>query len=234
MENVSEEDVKLQVDTLHEQRRVAAAQEINQGHSDWRFFTYEYLYNMWEFFDSSVSELILTTILGVTSVTGIALVFVPHWTAALFVLPLISLLYVDLLGVIQWGGLHVNAVSYVTIVMSIGLLVDFILHVLLRYYECPGNRHEKTIQTLKSMGTSILIGGISTFLGTLPLAFSASAIFRTLFVSFLGLATLGIGHGLILLPVVLSTIGPEEQIVRQKEADQKESLDDENEGDRCL
>jgi Niemann-Pick C1 protein len=62
------------------------------------------------------------------------------------------------------------------------------------------------------MGASILIGGISTFLRTLPLAFSSSEIFTTIFITFMGLVTLGCGHGLILLPVILSTIGPEDQI----------------------
>lgn len=103
-----------------------------------------------EFYAACVDELILTTILGVVTVTGIALLFVPHWTAALFVLPLICILYVDLLGVMQWGGVTIDPVSYVACVMSIGLLVDFILHVLMRYYECPGNRHEKTVAMLKS------------------------------------------------------------------------------------
>merc|ERR1712050_210743 len=58
------------------------------------------------------------------------------------------------------------------------------------------------------MGT----GTISTFLGTLPLAFSSNVIFRTIFVAFLGLVLLGASHGLILLPVLLSIFGPEEQV----------------------
>ncbi len=48
------------------------------------------------------------------------LFLVPHWSAALFVLPLISVLYIDLLGVLQWAGIAINPVSYITLVMSIG------------------------------------------------------------------------------------------------------------------
>jgi hypothetical protein len=51
---------------------------------------------------------------------------------------------------------------FFTVVMSIGLLVDFLLHVLLRYYECPGTRYEKTVETLRTIGSSVLIGGITT------------------------------------------------------------------------
>jgi predicted RND superfamily exporter protein len=46
--------------------------------------------------------------------------------------------------------------------MSIGLLVDFLLHVLLRFYEGTGNRVEKTVEMLHTMGSSVLIGGITT------------------------------------------------------------------------
>jgi predicted RND superfamily exporter protein len=78
--------------------------------------------------------------------------------------------------------------------------------------ESHGNRKEKVVSMLKTMGSSIFIGGITTFLGTLPLAFSSSSIFNTIFITFLGLVTLGASHGLILLPVILSLIGPEEHI----------------------
>merc|ERR1712187_67784 len=60
-------------------------------------------------------------------------------------------------------------------------------------------------------GTSILIGGISTFLGAVPLAFSASALFFTICIAFLGMVLLGTAHGLILLPVLLSMFGPEDE-----------------------
>jgi multidrug efflux pump subunit AcrB len=159
----------------------------------------------------TVKEMITTTVIGVVAVTGVAFLFIPHITAAFFVLPLICVVYIDVLGVLQWSGAYVNTICYFAMVMSIGFLVDYIMHVLLRYYESPGNRKEKTVEMLRTMGASILTGGITTFLGIMMLAFSASEVFRTIFFAFLGVVTLGCGHGLILLPVILSTIGPEEQ-----------------------
>lgn len=208
MTNVDMDDVKNQIKALKDQYTVTKSQPINQGRKHWSFFTYEKTYEIWEFYITAVSELILTTIIGVISVTLIATFFIPHWTAPVFVLPLVAVLYVNLLGFMQFAGITVNAVSYVTMVMSIGLLVDFIMHVLHRFYEVTGNRNEKTTKTLKTMGASIMLGAVSTFLGTLPLAFSSSEIFRTVFVAFFGVVFLGATHGLILLPVLLSLAGP--------------------------
>lgn len=61
---------------------------------------------------------------------------------------------------------------------------------------------------LRSMGSSILLGGTTTFLGMMLLVFSSSAAFVTMFVIFTGIVVLGVSHGLILLPVLLDTIGP--------------------------
>lgn len=211
MDNIDFEVVSTQIDALEDQRSVTKAQPINKGRSDWAFFTYDSgIYDIWEFYSVSVTELILTTIMGIVSVTALTIILVPHWTAVWFILPLICLLYVDLLGVLQWAGVSINPVSYVTLVLSIGLMVDFLMHMLLRYYEASGNRVQKVKETLETMGVSIMIGGISTFLGTLPLAFSTSEIYTTVFIAFLGLVLLGLAHGLILLPVLLSLVGPED------------------------
>lgn len=113
--------------------------------------------------------------------------------------------------------------------MSIGLLIDFIMHILLRYYESTETTREAKIRdTIKSMGAALILGGVSTCLGVLPLAFSSSKLLRTLFTTFIGMLFLGLSHGLVLLPVVLSLVGTTECIrIECKEAPslQKEDSD---------
>jgi Patched family len=58
------------------------------------------------------------------------------------------------------------------------------------------------------MGASIFVGGLTTFLSVCPLLLSSTYIFITVFWCFFALVVLGFTHGLILLPVVLSLIGP--------------------------
>jgi hypothetical protein len=60
------------------------------------------------------------------------------------------------------------------------------------------------------MGTSILLGGLSTFLGTIPLFLSQSLVFRTMCKAFFSMVVLGVLHGLILLPALLSIFGADQ------------------------
>lgn len=93
--------------------------------------------------------------------------------------------------------------------MSIGLLVDFNMHILLRYYESPcATRENKVRDALQTMGSSVVIGGLSTFLGVFPLLFSTSDLLKSLFYGFWGMVLVGCGHGVVLLPVLLAYMGP--------------------------
>ncbi|CAB9522251.1 Pick C1-like protein 1 [Seminavis robusta] len=200
---------KEQIQVLQDQRAISARQPINEGTEDWSFFTFNSDYFIWEFYSAVVEEQLLTTIAGILSVCAIGFIFFPHWKAILFLFPLMSMLYICLLGTIQYVGLYINAVSCICLVISIGLLVDFIVHILLRYFES----HEKTREgkvrdTLETVGASILLGGLSTSLSVLPLALSTSVIVRTVFICFFAMITLGVTHGLVFLPVVLSIWGP--------------------------
>merc|ERR1712048_1211058 len=103
-----------------------------------------------------------------------------------------------------------NVVTYVSLVLSIGLLVDFIMHIFLRFLESDSSmsREDRVKETLQTMGSSIFVGGVSTFLGVVPVALSTSFVLRNIFACFFAMVVLGICHGLMFLPVVLSFVGP--------------------------
>lgn len=227
MDNVNVNSVASQLQALNEQRSASMAQPVNTGVDDFNFFAWEHSMFVWDFYASTTDELIVTTILGVTTVCVIGFAFVPHWSAVLFIFPFISILYIDLMGWLQMTGNHLNVVSYFSLIIGLGLLVDFLMHMLLRYHESPGEtREEKVKSALRTMGVSILVGGLSTMLGVLPLAFSSSNLMRTVFVGFFGMVSLGLTHGLMVLPVVLSLVGPTastkehtKKVKQMKEAD---------------
>jgi Niemann-Pick C1 protein len=224
-DELDKDDVKGQIDALQNQERVARQQPINNGVAgkDWRFFSFDDFYFIWSFFKACPSELSLSTITGCVAVTLISIIAIPHWSAVFFSAPLVIILYIDLLGFLQFAGVTINSVSYITLTLSIGLMVDFLIHILLRYFESTKkSRLEKIKDTLESMGASVALGGFTTLLGVLPLAFNTTGIFQVVFVTFIGLVVLGVGHGLVLLPVLLSICGPEDNIVSLLKEDNDE------------
>lgn len=91
--------VSEQVHLLNEQRGVSLAQPVNKDSPDkLKFFTFDTLYFIWEFYAVAVDELIFTTISGIIAVCLVGFVLIEHRSATAFVFPMILLLYVDLLG----------------------------------------------------------------------------------------------------------------------------------------
>lgn len=215
-------NVHFQMDFLRQLQQVDERQPVNQGSRRHSVFIYDDYFLLIQFYIVLQEELAVTTILAVGAVTFVASVFMPHPSAALVVLPLTLILYVDLLGLMQASGMHIDMFIYITLLLSIGLFVDYIIHFLLRYYEAPSTSREGKVRfTLQTIGPPVLLAGISTILGTLPLLLTSSTVFRTICFNILFLATLGVGHGLILLPVVLATIGPQQQQALRPEDDNK-------------
>lgn len=205
-------------------------EEVQDLEKNLSFFLFEgsVLY-AWEFYNLFVGDLVSSSIWGIVSVTLVGFLFMPHWSATFFLFPIISALCIDLIGkmtqllmdvyvifaaeyslhrfrtskyagFLQLCGIHLNGLSYFCLVMSIGLQVDFNMHILLRYYESPLQTKEgKVKDALTSMGSSVVIGGISTFLGVTPLVFSSSDLMKALFYGFMGMVLLGCSHGVILL-----------------------------------
>ena len=62
--------------------------------------------------------------------------------------------------------------------------------------------------TLADMGSAVLCGATSTFLAVAVLLGSSSYVFEALSTQFALTVALGVSHGLILLPVMLSLVGP--------------------------
>lgn len=209
-------DLSDGIDAIRDQRAVTEAQPINQDSEkgDWSFFTFTPSYLLWEFLLVTPKELTQSTLIGIGSVSAMSIFFMPHWSGILFVTPLMMFLYIDLMGFIQFFNIDINGISFVSLVMAIGLLVDYVMHVVLRYYESTESKSRDTNvkEVLETMGASVLLGGLSTFLGIFPLMFSGNEIIYIFVITFGGVVLLGLLHGLVLLPVLLSILGPQEQV----------------------
>jgi Niemann-Pick C1 protein len=113
-----------------------------------------------------------------------------------------------ILGSMYFWDLVIDSVSVINIVLAIGLAVDYSAHVGHTFMLETGSRDERIIKALGSIGAAVLNGATSTILAVMLLAASQSYVFRVVFKQFFLTIVIGAAHGLVLLPVLLSLIGP--------------------------
>ncbi|KAM6931142.1 protein patched homolog 1 isoform 1-T2 [Xenentodon cancila] len=137
-----------------------------------------------------------------------ALFLLNPWTAGIIVLVL-SLMTVELFGFMGLMGIKLSAVPVVILIASVGIGVEFTVHVALAFLTAIGDRHKRAVLALEHMFAPVLDGAFSTLLGVLMLAGSEfDFIVRYFFAVLAILTVLGVLNGLILLPVLLSYFGP--------------------------
>jgi Niemann-Pick C1 protein len=106
-------------------------------------------------------------------------------------------------------GLVIDSVSVINLVLAVGLSVDYSAHIGHCFMVKGGSsKDQRAIEALADIGASVLNGAMSTFLAVAVLLFSSSYVFRVLSTQFALTVGLGVLHGTVLLPVLLSFFGP--------------------------
>lgn len=153
-------------------------------------------------------ETIRNVLLALVVVFIAALIFLADLSAALIVLINIAVVDVCLLGFIHWFGMHINMVIAINVLLAIGLTVDYSAHIAHAYMHTSGTRDERARKALEHIGVSVFNGGVTTFIATLALAFARTYVFQVFFRCFVLIVIFGQFFGVIVLPVVLSLVGP--------------------------
>ncbi|XP_039946611.1 protein patched homolog 1 isoform X2 [Hirundo rustica] len=137
-----------------------------------------------------------------------ALFLLNPWTAGIIVVVL-ALMTVELFGMMGLIGIKLSAVPVVILIASVGIGVEFTVHVALAFLTAIGDRNHRAVLALEHMFAPVLDGAVSTLLGVLMLAGSEfDFIVRYFFAVLAILTVLGVLNGLVLLPVLLSFFGP--------------------------
>ena len=136
--------------------------------------------------------------------------FVVNPIASLIIVGIISMIILECFGIMGMLDIKFSAIPAVSLLMSVGISVEFVAHFVLTFLmEFDGNQNDRVRITFLRMMPPVLQGGLSTFCSIILLAFSEFEFVRKyFFLPFLSVCVVGLINGLILLPVILSLIGP--------------------------
>ncbi len=164
------------------------------------------------FYEHHVSILkttILTVTVTIISMLLVALVFIPHPIAVVCVIVSMTSVVLGFLGFLKFWKLSLSAIKTIQLLIAVGLCLNFTVHLSHSFMIATGkSRKERVSMALEKVGGIIMNEAISLFLGILMLAFGSSYLFTSFFKCMVDVIALGLLHSMVLLPVLLTFIGP--------------------------
>ncbi|CAG5115926.1 unnamed protein product, partial [Candidula unifasciata] len=150
-------------------------------------------------------------------------IFLPHPLMVMLVMIQVVMIVVGVFGFMGIWDLTLSSVTMIHLIMSVGFSVDFCAHVCTAYMVSEQtSRHGRAKDAIVHASSPIFSGGISSLLGIILLLFTESYIFQSFFKITLLVIGFGMVHAVLLVPVVLSFIGPGthvEMLSLKKESD---------------
>lgn len=156
--------------------------------------------------------------IALAAVFVITCIFMPHPVLILFVTVAVTMIMVGVFGYLFFIDVTLSAITMIHLIMSVGFSIDFTAHICHGYMiSTATERGERVKSAIDKTGAPIFHGAISSLLGIVVLFWAKSYIFRTFGIVMAFVLLFGITHALLLLPVILSWIGPLRHTVAENE-----------------
>ncbi len=164
------------------------------------------------FYEHHVSILkttLLTVTVTIISMLLIALMFIPHPVAFTCVTISMVSVVVGMMGCFYFLGTPLSAIQTVQLLIGVGLCLNYTVRISHSYMTATGkSRNERVSVAMDKVGRILFHGATCLILGVFMLIFAGSYIFTSFFKSLTMVILLSMLHALVILPVLLSFIGP--------------------------
>ncbi|OCT86577.1 NPC1-like intracellular cholesterol transporter 1 [Xenopus laevis] len=179
---------------------------------NFRVFPYTITYVFYEQYLSVVQEGLFTMALCLIPTFAVCCILLGMDLRSGFInLITIIMIIIDTMGVMTLWGIDYNAISLINLVTAVGISVEFVSHLTRSFaISSKPTRVERAKEATIYMGSAVFAGVAMTNLpGIIVLAFAKAQLIHIFFFRLnLTITLLGLVHGLIFLPVVLSYFGP--------------------------
>ena len=178
------------------------------GNEDGDIFAYGRDWLNYEQYKSIANEAVRNVTVTLAACLVIIAILVVEIKTVISVFLALCMIFVNIVGYMHFWGLSIDSVTVIMLVIALGLAVDYSAHIGRAYLEKLGTPDERVIRTLEDMGVAVWNGAMSTFMAVLILGSSDSYVFQTFFKQLFLCIVLGLTHGLIFLPTLLSLLNP--------------------------
>uniref|UniRef100_A0A0R3RTW7 SSD domain-containing protein n=1 Tax=Elaeophora elaphi TaxID=1147741 RepID=A0A0R3RTW7_9BILA len=151
-----------------------------------------------------VPATIRSIIISLICMAIVAVILVPSLAPCLLIIISIISINTGIFGYMTFWGVNLDAVSMISIIMSIGFAVDLSSHITYAFVTATGSSKERVIHALESLGWPIFQGAASTITGVTVLYSVNAYIILTFFKTIWLTMVIGLVHGLLFIPVTLS------------------------------
>ncbi|ULU05678.1 hypothetical protein L3Y34_017962 [Caenorhabditis briggsae] len=158
------------------------------------------------FISTSVSAVVLMSLL--------VLVFVMNFEAIISVVVSIVSICLGIVVYLHLWNVNLDAVSLISMLMSIGFSVDYSAHVCYHYFahvhideqlwrsHIYAETRDRLLSTFRGVAWPVMQSGLSTILGMFPLMFVRAYVVAVFWKTVILVGILGMLHALVLLPVI--------------------------------